>query len=144
MAPCYTSSASPCNDPANFGETGGCRLTFNLQNAVAVLERTPRVLETLLSGLPDAWTMGNEGRESWSPFDVVGHLIDGETTDWMARLRIILQGGPNRRFEPFDRFRHLGRNKERALGELLAEFRDLREKTDRSARPGSCRRPISS
>jgi hypothetical protein len=103
-------------------------MTFNLQNAVAVLERTPRVLETLLAGLPDPWTTGNEGPESWSPFDVVGHLIDGETTDWMARLRIILQRGPNRRFEPFDRFRHLGRNRERALGELLAEFRDLREK----------------
>jgi hypothetical protein len=103
-------------------------MNFNLSNSIAVLERTPAVLEALLSGLPDAWTTGNEGPDTWSPFDVVGHLIDGELTDWMARLHIILDQGANRRFEPFDRFRHLTRNKDRSLGELLAEFRQLREK----------------
>jgi hypothetical protein len=103
-------------------------MDFDLRHSLAVLERTPRVLEALLSGLPDPWTMNNEGAETWSPFDVVGHLIDGEFTDWMARLQIILKQGPDRRFEPFDRFRHIKRNKGRSLDELLAEFRQLREK----------------
>jgi len=82
----------------------------------------------LLSGLPDVWTTGNEGADTWSPFDVVGHLIDGELTDWMARLHIILSQGANRRFEPFDRFRHISRNNGRTLLELLNEFRQLRER----------------
>jgi DinB family protein len=103
-------------------------MDFKLRNGMAVLERTPRVLEALLSGLPDEWTTGNEGPDTWSPFNVVGHLIDGELTDWMARLQIILKQGPNRRFEPFDRFRHISRNKGRTLIDLLAEFRQLREK----------------
>jgi hypothetical protein len=103
-------------------------MTFNLPNGVAILERTPGVLDTLLAGLPDEWTRPNEGGESWSPFDVVGHLIDGEETDWMGRLRIILDQGPDRRFQPVDRLRHITRNKGRTLGELLADFRQLREK----------------
>ncbi len=103
-------------------------MDFDLTHGLAVLERTPHVLEGLLSGLPEQWTTGNEGPDTWSAFDVVGHLIDGELTDWMARLHILLQQGPNRRFEPFDRFRHIGRNKGRTLDELLAEFRQLREK----------------
>jgi len=101
---------------------------FDLPHGIVVLERTPRVLEALLSGLPDGWTTGNEGADTWSPFDVVGHLIDGELTDWMVRLQIILKQGPNRRFEPFDRFRHISRNQGRMLGDLLAEFRQLRAK----------------
>jgi hypothetical protein len=101
---------------------------FDLRHGIAVLERTPRVLEALLSGLPEPWTTGNEGPDTWSPFDVVGHLIDSELTNWMARLHIVLTQGPNRRFEPFDRFRHITRNKGRTLDELLAEFRQLREK----------------
>jgi hypothetical protein len=103
-------------------------VNFDLTHGLAVLERTPQVLEGLLSGLPEQWTTGNEGPDTWSAFDVVGHLIDGELTDWMARLHIILKQGPNRRFEPFDRFRHISRNKGRTLNELLAEFRQLREK----------------
>src|ERR671933_805306 len=109
-------------------------MNFNLSNSIAVLERTPAVLEALLSGLPDAWTTGNEGPDTWSPFDVVGHLIDGELTDWMTRLRIILNQGTNRRFEPFDRFRHLTRNKGRTLDDLLVEFTELREKNLRELR----------
>jgi hypothetical protein len=103
-------------------------VNFDLGNSIAVLERTPRVLEALLSGIPDVWTTGNEGADTWSPFDNVGHLIDCELTDWMARLQIILRQSANRRFEPVDRFRHLGRNKGRTLSELLAEFRQLRER----------------
>ena len=103
-------------------------MDFDLRNGIAVLERTPQVLEALLSGLPQDWTTGNEGPDTWSPFDVVGHLIDGELTDWMVRLPIILEQGPNRRFQPFDRFHHISRNRGRTLTALLAEFRQLREK----------------
>jgi hypothetical protein len=95
---------------------------------MAVLERTPDVLAALLSGLSEEWTTRNEGADSWSPFDVVGHLIDGELTDWMARLHIILRQEPDRRFEPVDRLRHITRNRGRALLDLLAEFRQLRER----------------
>ena len=119
-------------------------VNFDLRSGIAVLERTPHVLEALLSGLAEEWTAGNEGAESWSPFDVVGHLIDGELTDWMARLRIILRQGPNRRFEPFDRFRHIGRNKGRTLRDLLAEFRHLREQNLGELRALTSRRPSSS
>jgi DinB superfamily len=101
-------------------------VNFDLEHGIAVLERTPAVLAALLSGLPDVWTTGNEGADSWSPFDVVGHLIDGELTDWMARLRIVLSDDPDRRFAPFDRFRHVDRNRGRPLAELLAEFAELR------------------
>ena len=109
-------------------------MNFDLRNSITVLEHTPQVLEALLSGLPDAWTTGNEGADTWSPFDVVGHLIDGELTDWMARLHIILSQSPSGRFEPFDRFRHIGRNKGRTLSELLAEFRQLRDRNLRELR----------
>jgi hypothetical protein len=103
-------------------------MTFNLYHGIAVLDRTPLVLDALLQGLPEEWTRSNEGADTWSPFDVVGHLIDGELTDWTERLHIILAQGPNRRFEPFDRFRHVARNKGRTLTDLLAEFQRLREK----------------
>jgi DinB superfamily len=102
-------------------------MDFDVRNGMAILERTPPVLEALLSDLPEAWTSSNEGAETWSPFDVVGHLIDGEQTDWMARLHVILRQGEDRRFEPFDRHRHISRNRGRALNDLLAEFRQLRE-----------------
>ena len=101
-------------------------MNFNLTDGIAVLERTPQVLEALLADLPALWTTGNEGDDSWSPFDVVGHLIDCEEINWMVRLNIILKQGPSRRFEPFDRLRHLSRNKNRKLSELLSEFRELR------------------
>ncbi|MCC7144664.1 MAG: DinB family protein [Candidatus Eisenbacteria bacterium] len=103
-------------------------MNFNLDEGVAVLERTPGVLEGLLIGLPEAWIRNNEGPDTWSPFDVVGHLITGEETDWMARLHIILGQGENRRFARFDRFRQLERDQGRPLVDLLAEFRRLRER----------------
>jgi hypothetical protein len=104
-----------------------CPVDFDLHKGIAVLERTPAVLEALLLELPTDWTTSNEGADTWSPFDIVGHLIDGELTDWMTRLHIILTQGAARRFEPFDRFRHLTRNQGRPLPELLREFRNLRE-----------------
>ncbi|HEX4953107.1 MAG TPA: DinB family protein [Thermoanaerobaculia bacterium] len=99
---------------------------FDLQLAIPVLERTPAVLDAWLRGLPAEWTAANEGPETWSPFDVVGHLIDGEETDWIPRARIILSGAAERRFEPYDRFRHLARNQGRRLDDLLDELGSLR------------------
>ena len=101
-------------------------MQFDLDNACAILERTPSVLRALLAGLPPCWTGGNEGPGTWSPFDVVGHLIDGEETDWIPRARIILAQAPDCTFEPFDRFRHLARNRGRTLESLLDEFTTLR------------------
>lgn len=103
-------------------------MRFDLTNALAMLERTPAVIETLLGDLPTAWTSPNEGPDTWSPFDVVGHMIDGEETDWMVRAKIILDQGKDRRFEPFDRFKHLESNKGRPLSELLTRFAELRAK----------------
>ena len=74
----------------------------------------------------EGWARGTEGPDTFSPFDVVGHLIDGEETDWIPRARIILAQGPSRRFEPYDRFRHRSRNAQRTLASLLAEFEKLR------------------
>jgi len=97
-------------------------MELDLDQAMAVLQRTPAALRSLLAGLPDVWCRANEGADTWSPYDIVGHLIDGEETDWIARTRIILAQGANRRFAPFDRFAHLRRNQGRPLAELLDEF----------------------
>lgn len=99
---------------------------FSLEASVALLERTPKAMAELLGGLPDFWTESNEGPESWSPYEVVGHLIHGERTDWMARVRRILQDGETRAFEPFDRFAQQHESQGRALSELLQTFSDLR------------------
>jgi hypothetical protein len=102
-------------------------MNFDLDLATSVLRRSPEVLRTLLAGLDDAWVRGTEGPDTFSPFDVVGHLIDGEETDWIPRARIIRARGPDLRFEPYDRFRHRARNANRSLSSLLAEFARLRE-----------------
>ncbi len=102
-------------------------MNFDLDLSTQVLARTPGALHALLDGLPAPWTQETEGPETFSPFDVVGHLIDGEETDWIARARIILAQGPNPDFEPYDRFRHRARNAGRTLSSLLEEFAALRE-----------------
>src|SRR2546425_6247711 len=101
-------------------------MDFDLDLAIAVLRRSPATLRALLDGLSDSWIRANEGPETFSPFDVVGHLIDGEETDWIPRACIILAQGPNLRFEPYDRFRHRARNLGRSAESLLAEFTRLR------------------
>lgn len=98
--------------------------TLDLDDACAVLERTPATLGAWLTGLPEGWTRANEGPETWSAFDVVGHRIDGEETDWIPRARIILERPGDRRFVPFDRFRHL--RDSRTLDERLEVFGALR------------------
>ncbi len=103
-------------------------MNFDLDNGLAVLERTPAVLHALLDGLPAAWTTPNEGPDTWSPFDVVGHLVDGEETDWLPRARIILGDAADRRFTPYDRTRHVRVNQGRTLAELLARFDEWRRR----------------
>jgi hypothetical protein len=101
-------------------------MPFDLIHATDILRRTPGVLHTMLDDLGDGWTRATEGPDTFSPFDIVGHLIDGEETDWMARARLILARGDNRRFEPYDRFRHYARNADRSLASLLEEFAERR------------------
>jgi hypothetical protein len=101
-------------------------MDFDLRRSMDVLRRSPETLRTLLDGLDDACVRGTEGPDTFSPFDVVGHLIDGEETDWIPRARIILARGGDLRFEPYDRFRHFTRNTGRSLASLLDEFARLR------------------
>src|SRR5919109_5073810 len=101
-------------------------MDFDLDLSIDVLARTPATLQTLLGDLAEPWIRGVEGPDTFSPFDVVGHLIDGEETDWITRARIILARGPDLRFEPYDRFRHRTRNVDRTLSSLLDEFATLR------------------
>ena len=101
-------------------------MTFDLERSIDVLRRTPAVLRALLDGLDEPLIRGTEGPETFSAFDNVGHLIDGEETDWMLRARLILTQGPSVRFEPYDRFRHRARNAGRSLTSLLDEFARLR------------------
>jgi hypothetical protein len=101
-------------------------MEFDLERGVAVLERTPEVLRAMLATLDSAWTDATEGPETWSPYAIVGHLIHGERTDWIARAQIILAQGTTRRFAPFDRFAQFHESQERTLAELLDEFALLR------------------
>jgi DinB superfamily len=103
------------------------RRAFALDEAVAVLTRTPAALKAMLGGLPEGWIQAHEGGETWSPFDVVGHLIHGEQTDWLPRARIILEHGESRAFEPFDRLAQFEASKGRTLESLLDEFASLRQ-----------------
>jgi hypothetical protein len=99
---------------------------FDLADGIAVLERTPAVFRTLLAGLPEVWITADEGPETFSPFDNVGHLIQGERSDWIPRARLILAQEAERRFAPFDRFAQAGENAGKSMSALLDEFTALR------------------
>ncbi len=99
---------------------------FELDAGMAVLERTPHALRALLEGLPSEWIHATEGPGTWSPYDIVGHLIHGERTDWIVRAEIILAEGPERRFKPFDRFAQFRDSEGKSLSELVHEFAGLR------------------
>ncbi|MDB4890768.1 MAG: DinB-like domain protein [Gemmatimonadetes bacterium] len=101
-------------------------MSFQLSEGIAVLERTPSTFRALLAGLPDAWTTTNEGLDTFSPFDNLGHLIHGERADWIPRARIVLAQGANRRFEPYDRFAQVRESEGKQLAQLLDEFAELR------------------
>jgi uncharacterized damage-inducible protein DinB len=101
-------------------------MEFELEQAGEILRRTPLTLNTLLRDLPDQWVRHKEGTDSWSVYDVVGHLIHGEETDWIPRAKIILRDGESRTFEPFDRFAMLEDSGGKSLAELLDQFERLR------------------
>jgi hypothetical protein len=102
-------------------------MDLKLSRTIEILERTPGTLRSLLHGLSDPWIHGNEGPETFSPFDVVGHLVHGEETDWVPRMKIILEDGEARPFTPFDRFGFPEKSRGKGLDELLDTFQSLRE-----------------
>ena len=101
-------------------------MKHNLSYTITLLDRTPAVLHALLRDLPEAWTLGTEGEDTWSPFDIIGHLIQGERTDWMPRVRMILEFGESRTFVPFDRRAQERESQGKSMGQLLDEFSRLR------------------
>jgi hypothetical protein len=103
-------------------------MEFRIDESLKILERTPLVLETLLTDLKEEWTSNNEGEDTWSPYDVVGHLIHGEKTDWVPRMKIILGEGNHKKFTPYDRFAQFEESKGKTLAQLLREFKTLRRK----------------
>ena len=103
-------------------------MTYKVSHALEILEQTPKTLQSLLSNLSEDWVYCNEGGETWSAFDVVGHLIHCENTDWIPRLNIILSDAEHKTFEPFDRFAQFENSKGKTLKYLLEEFQQLRTK----------------
>lgn len=103
------------------------RMEFKLSQSIEILETTPSVIEAYLSGLSKDWIKNNEGSNTWSPYDILGHLIYGEKTDWMARVKTILSNSSNKIFEPFDRFAQLKENQDTPLETMLQEFKILRK-----------------
>jgi len=101
-------------------------MAHNLQDTIALLERNPGALDPLLGGLPETWTHNNEGGETFTVFDVVGHLIYADRFDWMPRARRILEHGENKAFDPFDRRGHVEECRGKSLSQLLDEFRHVR------------------
>jgi hypothetical protein len=104
---------------------GKAQEKFNIDQACEVLERTPKVVRSMLDGLSDAWTTGGD-ESNWAPFDIVGHLIHAELTDWIPRAKIVLAQGENRTFVPFDRLAQFELSKGKSLSELLEEFEQFR------------------
>lgn len=102
-------------------------MEFSIIKSIEILERTPDVLIQLTNHLSGDWTMHNEGGETWSVFDVVGHLIHGEKTDWITRMEIILSEGVNKEFKTFDRFAQFEESKGKSLEQLLNEFIAVRK-----------------
>ncbi|MET0753345.1 MAG: DinB family protein [Pyrinomonadaceae bacterium] len=103
-------------------------MNFRIEQAVEILSKTPEVITSLLGNLSDEWIEA-EDAENWNPFDIVGHFIHGEETDWIPRAEIILAQGENRTFVPFDRFAQFEKSKEKSLRELLETFAELRKES---------------
>lgn len=102
-------------------------MKFDTNKSLQILERTPVVLASLLDGISDDWVLYNEGGDTWSPIEVLGHLIVGEKTDWIPRMKLILEFGIDRPFEPFDMAAHFEEIKGKTLTQLLQEFTRLRQ-----------------
>ena len=103
-------------------------MEFTIEKSIEILQRTPEVLYTMLHHISADWTSNNEGGETWSVYDIVGHLIHGEKTDWIPRAQIILSEKADKTFPAFDRFAQFEDSKGKSLEELLEEFRSLRKK----------------
>jgi hypothetical protein len=101
-------------------------MNLDLDQSIALLTRTPRILDAWLRGLPDAWTRATEGTDTWSPLDIVGHLIDGERHDWIPRVKMILDFGETKTFEPFVRGGHVRETAGKTLAQLLDEYARVR------------------
>jgi hypothetical protein len=102
-------------------------MEFKIAQAIEILSRTPIVVETLLKGLSDEWIMQNEGSNTWSAYDIIGHYIEGEKNDWITRMQIILSDNPDKQFKPFDRFAQFEDSKGKSMQQLLDEFSRWRE-----------------
>jgi hypothetical protein len=103
--------------------------SFSLTESIALLTRTPATLNALLRGLPEIWVRNNEGKDTWSAFDIVGHLICGDRTDWVPRVRTILEHGEARPFDPFDRFAQKRESEGKSLEQLLDDFAQVRSES---------------
>lgn len=131
-SPCGRVDRDEAKSTDSIGSTRhrGCEklqsMNFHVDETIAVLERTPATFRSLLGGLPDIWTTCDEGPDTFSPYDVLGHLIHGERTDWIPRARIILSQGGTRRFEPYDRFAQFRESQGKSVSTLLDEFGQLR------------------
>jgi hypothetical protein len=101
-------------------------MKYSIERSIEILERTPAVLNTLLSGIDDDWVMDNEGPETFSPYDVIGHLVHGEKTDWTARTKRILEFGDTKTFDLWNRFAQYEESKGKTLQQLLDEFGEIR------------------
>ena len=101
-------------------------MDYSVDRSIEILERTPSVFRSLLEGLSDEWIMGNEGPDTFSAYDIVGHLIHGEKTDWVPRIRMILEHGTGTTFTPYDRFAQNEESKGKTMQQLLDEFAVLR------------------
>ena len=111
-----------------FNYKSNTNMDFSLSKSIEILERTPNVLITMLENIDAGWTLNNEGTDTWSVYDIVGHLIEGEKSDWVPRMEIILSNKPDKSFVPFNRFAQFEESKGQSLVRLLAEFKKLREK----------------
>ncbi|HWB28318.1 MAG TPA: DinB family protein [Chitinophagaceae bacterium] len=103
-------------------------MEFSLQKSIEVLSATPATLDALLGGLSGRWVENNEGENTWSPYDVVGHLVVAEKTDWVVRMEVILSDATDKTFPPFDRFAHFIESNGKTLKQLLDDFKAVREK----------------
>ena len=101
-------------------------MQYSVNEAIQILEHTPPALDALLRGLAEPWLLSDEGEDTWSPFVVVGHLIHGELTDWIPRVRIVLDQSANRTFEPYDRFAQFRESEGKSMDQLLDQFAQLR------------------
>ncbi|HEX5154377.1 MAG TPA: DinB family protein [Parafilimonas sp.] len=102
-------------------------MEYDIVKSLEILERTPAVLHTLLSGIDNEWVTNNEGPDTFSPYDVIGHLVHGEKTDWTARIKRILEYGTSKSFDSFDRFAMYEESRGKTMQQLLNEFEDIRK-----------------